>query len=65
MSVCKARFDPAVKGDARGILNLSRLVPGHSKFEVLASADSGLVTVQITKDPNRMSIIKKLEFPRD
>ena len=43
--MCKAKFDPAVKGDARGILTLPRLVPGYSKFEVLASADSGLVTV--------------------
>ena len=45
ISVCKAKFDAAVKGDQRGILNLPRLVPGFSKFELLASSDSGLVTV--------------------
>ena len=45
VNVCKARFDPAVRGDARGILTLPRIVPGFCKFEVLATSDSGLVTV--------------------
>ena len=65
VNVCKARFDSSVKGDPTAIFNLPRIVPGFNKFEVVASPDHGLVTYQVTKDPNQMPIIKKLEFPRD
>ena len=62
VNVCKARFDSTLRGDPRSTLTLPRLVPGFSKFEVLASAENGLVTLQLTKDPNSMPIVKKLEF---
>ena len=65
VNVCKARFDSTSKGDPRAVLTLPRIVPGFSKFEVLASAENGLVTLQVTKDPNQMPIVKKLEFHRD
>ena len=65
ISVCKARFEPTTKGDPRALLTLPRLVPGFNKLEVATGAENGIVTMQLTKDPNHGPIIKKLEFQRD
>ena len=65
ISVCKAKFEPTGKGDPRALLTLPRIVPGFNKLEVLSGPENGLVTMQLSKDPNRMPIIKKLEFQRD
>ena len=44
INVCKAKFEPTVKGDPRAVITLPRIVPGFSKFEIVATADNGLVT---------------------
>jgi hypothetical protein len=44
VSVCKAQFSSSTKGDPRAVFNLTRIVPAFNKFEVLASADNGIVT---------------------